>query len=145
VNTGVEGVRADMKSNKQRRQEIKEKRRKRAEKLQAIDVFKKAHELPLNSVAADHAELVHNNTYGLLPSFYIDKPFVCRDCGSDELWTAKQQKWWYEIAKGHIDSEAVRCLRCRKVAQAEKEDQKRHMQEMANKKPHPNEAFFKNG
>ena len=133
-----------MKSNKQRRREIKEMRRKRAEmQLKAIDVFKNPHELPLNAVAADRKELVHNNTYGLLPYFYLDKPFVCCDCGSHELWTAKQQKWWYEIAKGHIDSDAVRCLRCRKVVQAEKEQQKRHMQEMANKKPHLNEAFFK--
>lgn len=133
-----------MKSNKQRRQEIKEKRRKRAEKQKDIDVFETLHDLPPAAVVANHDELAHNNTYGLLPLFYVDKLFVCRDCGSDEIWTAKQQKWWYEIAKGHIESRAVRCLKCRKVVQAIKEEQKRHMETIKNREPHPNGAFFRN-
>ena len=52
-------------------------------------------------------------------------PFVCKDCGSHELWTAKQQKWWYEIAKGDIDSIAVRCRSCRKKEQARKVEARR--------------------
>lgn len=51
--------------------------------------------LPYNTILADHEQLQHNNTYGLLPNFYVDKPFICRDCGSWQLWTASQQKWWY--------------------------------------------------
>ena len=132
-----------MKSGKQRRREIKEKRRKRAEKLD-IDTSVETKPLPTGSVEADHNELIHNNTYGPLPLFYIDKVFTCRDCGSNELWTAKQQKWWYEVAKGHIDSTAVRCRKCRDTIKAEKDEQKKHMEEMANVKPHPNEGFFKN-
>jgi hypothetical protein len=31
------------------------------------------------------------------------------------VWTAKQQKWWYETAHGHIESRAVRCLACRRA------------------------------
>ena len=69
---------------------------------------------PLESVQADRAQLGHNNTYGPLPLFYVDRPFVCRDCGESQVWTAKQQKWWYEIAKGHINSVAIRCRPCRK-------------------------------
>jgi len=98
---------------------------------------------PENAVQANHQELQHNNTYGQLPLFYIDIAFRCRDCGSKELWTAKQQKWWYEIAKGHIDSKAVRCISCRKVLQAQKKQQRDHMREVAEREPHPNEAFFK--
>lgn len=56
-----------------------------------------------------HEQLQHNNTYDLLPNFYVDKPFIYRDCGSWQLWTASQQKWWYEVAKGNINSTAVRC------------------------------------
>lgn len=70
--------------------------------------------LPTGAVLADQNELKHINTYGELPAFYVDKPFVCRDCGAEEVWTAEQQKWWYEVAKGHIDSTAVRCRTCRK-------------------------------
>ena len=73
----------------------------------------KAHDSPVGSVAADHSKLDHINTHGFLPIFYVDKAFTCRDCGSNEIWTAEQQKWWYETAKGHIHSTAVRCRKCR--------------------------------
>lgn len=131
-----------MKSGKQKRLEIKEKRRKRAEKIE-IDTSIETRPLPQASVEADHNELSHNNTYSSLPLFYIDKVFACIDCDSNELWTAKQQKWWYEVAKGHIESTAVRCRKCRDKIKAEKDEQKKHMEEVANKKPHPNKAFFK--
>jgi len=63
---------------------------------------------------ADHSELEHNNTYGPLPIFYVDKLVICRDCSAKEVWRAEQQKWWYEVAKGNINSEAVKCSACRK-------------------------------
>lgn len=113
-----------MKSGKQRRLEIRMQRRQKAEKLEASNKkmeFQLRFNLPQQGVIeANHAELAHNNTYGALPLFYIDKPFDCRDCGSHELWTAKQQKWWYEIAKGNINAMAVRCRSCRKKEQARK-------------------------
>lgn len=144
-----------MKSNKQRRKEIKQKRQdKRYAKAQAlrlervrstvgIDVYTMPDTLPEHAILADHDELIHNNTYGFLPLFYVDKAFVCRGCGDREVWKAKQQKWWYEVAKGHIDSRAVQCLVCRKYDQAKREEQKRHMAEVANREPNPHEAFFK--
>jgi hypothetical protein len=65
---------------------------------------------------ADRALLArHNNTCGTLPTFYVDKVFTCRDCGQEQVWTAKQQKWWYEERLGPIDSTAVRCLPCRRA------------------------------
>lgn len=73
----------------------------------------KIENLPTGAVLADHNELKHINTYGQLPLCYVDKPFVCRDCQKKEVWSAEQQKWWYEVAKGHIDSTAVRCRECR--------------------------------
>ena len=63
---------------------------------------------------ADHAELAHNNTYDRLPNFYVDKLVVCRECAVEEIWTAEQQKWWYEVVKGDINAEAVKCKACRK-------------------------------
>ena len=68
-----------------------------------------------SAVAADPARLDHVNRYGALPEFYIDRPFVCRDCGKEELWRARDQKWFYEEARGHIDAVAVRCHDCRKA------------------------------
>ena len=105
-------MKSQMKSNKQRRQEIKARRLKRAEK-RCADVNQPAWMSPLNSVAADPKALSHNNTYGPLPAYYVDKPFICVSCGKEEVWTARRQKWWYEIAKGNINTIAVRCHACR--------------------------------
>lgn len=111
-----------MKSNKQRRAEIKARRLERAaasaERLREKDVrlprpdfaFALGHE-PADRFVLEQ----YNNSYGMLPDFYVDRPFSCRDCGSEEVWTAKQQKWWHEVVHGHIDSRAVRCLACRRA------------------------------
>ena len=69
------------------------------------------------------------NTYDSPPTYYYDIEFDCVDCGSKEVWKATQQKWWYEEVAGDINASAVRCRRCRARIQAEKEEQKRHMQE----------------
>ena len=65
------------------------------------------------AVAADPEQLAHINTYGTLPQFYLDRPFVGRQCGKPEIWKARDQKWYYEIAKGHTDAKAVECHDCR--------------------------------
>ena len=66
-----------------------------------------------SSLPADHSKLSHINTYGSLPEFYLDKPFVCRKCGKTEIWKASDQKWYFEEAKRHIDAKAVECHDCR--------------------------------
>lgn len=78
------------------------------------------------------------NTYEIAPMYYYDIEFVCCDCGSKELWLASQQKWWYEEASGHISSTAKRCRKCRAYMKAQKEEQKRHMEEMALQEPSTN-------
>lgn len=118
-----------MKSGKQRREEIKAKRLVRLRAAQAPNPYTPVKAVPLGAVAVDPAQLAHNNTWGLLPSFYIDSPFVCKDCGAHEIWTAKQQKWWYEIAKGPIDSRAVRCRPCRLLERARVEEARRISQD----------------
>lgn len=65
------------------------------------------------AVKADPEKLTHINTYGTLPEYYIDQPFICRRCGKREIWRARDQKWYYEEAKGHIDARAVECHDCR--------------------------------
>jgi hypothetical protein len=67
-----------------------------------------------STVAAYHNKLSHINTYGSLPGFYLDTPFTCRKCGKREIWKAKDQKWYYEEAKGHIDAIAIECHACHK-------------------------------
>ena len=70
--------------------------------------------LPEGAVIADLSQQVPNNSYGAPVLFYIDKPFTCIDCGKNEIWTAQQQQWYYEVAKGSLYATAVRCRSCRK-------------------------------
>lgn len=62
----------------------------------------------------------HNNSYGL-PAYYVDLPFECAECGAHEVWTAQQQKWWYEVALGNINSTARYCRACRQARRAQRE------------------------
>jgi len=60
------------------------------------------------------SKLRMGNTYSAAPEFYYDIEFECIDCGSREVWSASQQKWWYEEAGGYFFSTAVRCRDCRR-------------------------------
>lgn len=119
-----------LKSNKQRRAEIKQHRVKAAaKKVQRLQHEQTQKILPVNVVACDANALGVYNSYGV-PAFvergyYVDTAFTCKDCGKQEIWTAAQQKWWYEIAKGYVYSFAVRCRECRKLKRAQKQQAKR--------------------
>lgn len=127
-----------MKSNKQRRQELREKRRRRTQKKLGVrptgvgrGLLKR---LPKGAIAADLSQQVPNNSYSLPPTFYIDQPFTCKDCGAREVWTAERQKWWYEVAKGPVFSIAVRCRSCRKIERDRKAEARRvHLEGIAQK------------
>jgi hypothetical protein len=116
-----------MKSNKQRRAELtakREARRKKEAKQQAANQALKQ-QLRRNPkakrpVKVNTLELARDNSYSFKePHFvksglYVDIPFRCRDCGKKEIWTATQQKWWYEVAKGGRWTTATRCRNCRR-------------------------------
>jgi hypothetical protein len=62
--------------------------------------------------------LARYNSYGV-PDFvarghYVDVSFRCAACGKEEVWTAAQQKWWFEVAQGYPYSTAKRCRVCRR-------------------------------
>lgn len=84
--------------------------------------------MPPGAVAADVSQQVQINTYSPPKTFYVDIPFKCCDCGSGEVWTAKQQKWFYEVAKGSLHATAVRCRDCRNQLKDKKELQRQQMQ-----------------
>ncbi|AFZ11628.1 hypothetical protein Cri9333_0695 [Crinalium epipsammum PCC 9333] len=103
-----------MKSGKQRRIELKAKKQSRKEKLSAKQLtLRESQKLPPSKLAVlqdgvivDTTTLAPLNSYSV-PDFvqrqyYIDRPFTCADCNSQEIWTAAQQKWWYEEAKGSL-------------------------------------------
>ena len=71
-------------------------------------------------IQADLTRQAPNNSYGGGPLYYEDLEFTCTDCGRQDTWTARQQQWWYEVAKGPIYSTAIRCRACRRARRADR-------------------------
>jgi len=118
-----------MKSGKQKRGEIKAKRKQKAAKVQSRDKQQDLRLRPVLGPPVNEALLAPNNSYGV-PDFvrrayYVDRPFRCVDCGKDEVWTGTQQKWWYEVAKGFVYSTAVRCRLCRRKKREQSNEARR--------------------
>ena len=128
-----------MNSNKQKRKLLKAKRRQRAEKIR----LKISEQLVYGRLKADHVKLTHINSYGGLPDYYDEIEFRCRDCGIYEIWTASQQKFYFEECKGHTSAIAVNCKSCRNKRKQAIKAQQEYMLEMKNKPVHPNALFFR--
>ena len=125
-----------MTSDKSKTKRIEQSLLLRAKAHAGIDTTDPSTIPPSGAVLADQKELLHNNTYGRLPCFYVDKAVACRQCGTEEVWTAERQKWWYEVAKGNINTEAVLCRTCRAhEKQIKKEARCVHMEGLR-KKPY---------
>jgi hypothetical protein len=79
---------------------------------------------PLGYAQVESAHLQPDNSYGapdfVSRGFYMPMHFVCKDCGKPEVWTAKQQKFWYENAQGSVWTTATRCRECRAKERARK-------------------------
>ena len=128
-----------MKRNKQRRAEIKHKRMTSRQDLEEQlrlaatpeerrVLIDKARRKRLGVMPADYAVLTAHNNALSLPEYYVDKPFICQRCGASEVWTAEQQKWWYEVAHGSIHSGANTCRKCRQAQRAQVANDPMHVQ-----------------
>lgn len=114
---------------KSRDERLKQSQLLRAKEYLGIDTTDPNVTPPPGSVLADEKALEHNNSYGRLPRFYVDKVVVCRQCGTEEVWPADRQKWWYEVAKGNINTDAVLCRACRDIEKQRKAEARRiHME-----------------
>lgn len=51
--------------------------------------------------------------------FYEDEPRSCVECGLGFVFSAAEQKHWYESLKFHFDSVPIRCLGCRRKRRSE--------------------------
>lgn len=114
-----------MKSGRQRREEIKQRRAGKKAAIKAAERKARAMEAEAararrlkGQIIVNAERLAPNRSYStpdfVERSFYVDRPFTCKDCGVAEVWTARQQKWWYETAKGDVWTAAVRCRACRR-------------------------------
>lgn len=103
-----------MKSNKQRRISLKARRKERKPR-DIKEGLREGSMLPV-----DPNKIVSKSVMPTIPLCYRDKEFKCVDCGEYQIWTAKQQKWWYEEAGGEIETVAIRCRDCRVKERARK-------------------------
>jgi hypothetical protein len=51
--------------------------------------------------------------------FYVDQHRVCIQCGKDFVFSAAEQKFWYETLKFYGTSVAIRCKECRRRKKTE--------------------------
>src|SRR6185295_4393037 len=94
---------------------------------------------PPGLVLVNVEALAPNNSYGapqfVKRGYYEDVPFTCSSCGSNEIWRAGQQKWWYEVAKGSVYSTARLCRTCRRRDQARRAEARRvHLEGVVRKR-----------
>lgn len=118
-----------MSSNKQRREELKAERELKRQKLASEKKQRKFNRLEKEGAVCDPTQLTTDGSYDrpdyVGRGYYIDIPFTCKDCGKEEIWTAPQQKWWYEVAKGGVWTTARRCRDCRRIARQKKAEAQR--------------------
>jgi hypothetical protein len=111
-----------MKRQRQRSVEIAKKRADAKAQKEA----KKRAELLKSRVVVNPAALRPTNSYGtplfVEHGYYLDQPFRCKDCGKQQIWTARQQQWWYESAQGDVWTVAVRCRECRRRERDRKDE-----------------------
>ena len=118
-----------MKSGKQRRAEIKAARAKREAARPVLRGGRTWKEIPTGTAPCNPARLAPSNSYSV-PEFvergcYFDVLFRCAGCGIEDVWTATPQKWWYEVAKGSVESTAKLCNPCRRAERERRAEARR--------------------
>jgi hypothetical protein len=97
---------------------------------------------PKGAIKADLTKHSPHNSYSP-PMWYVNEHQKCVECGAEFTFTAKQQQHWFEVLQIPIHVIANRCAACRRKRRTEIAAQKKHMEELAKRPRHPNEAFFK--
>ena len=89
----------------------------RVKRLIEAGIISNRDEIPADAIPAGVEFVRANRTslsrYNRKP-YYRDLPFTCTDCGAKAVWTADEQRYWYEVLRGSPYSTAARCSSCRK-------------------------------
>ena len=86
-----------------RRREMREKKNARR-RLESQGRMVDGVEIPATAIAAnieEQAPACFSKRY-----YYKDHEFTCADCGKNEVWTAEEQQWYFEVIKAHPASTA---------------------------------------
>jgi len=98
-------------SNKRKRPQLKQQRADRVEQQETKTLKNGLRDGTI--IPVDRSKIFSRSVLPTVPEYYRDRWFTCKDCGEEDLWTAKQQKRWYEEQGGEIEAIAVRCRACR--------------------------------
>ncbi|HEX2474134.1 MAG TPA: zinc-ribbon domain containing protein [Lacipirellulaceae bacterium] len=115
-------------ASKRKKDELNARRQKqRLKKLARSGLLANGVEMPRGAIAADLSQQSGSSAFSRR-NFYTDIEFTCVDCGAEEVWPARDQKWFFEVVKGNIYSMPKRCLTCRKKARQMKAEQRLQME-----------------
>ena len=78
-------------------------------------------EIPEGALPADPSRQAHSAGYSV-KFYYQDVHYACAGCGKQEVWTAQQQKKYFEVQKGNIYNEAKWCHACHVKRMQDKQD-----------------------
>lgn len=99
---------------------IKRKRaEKRLAKLRKQGRVVKGLVIPENALAGDPDKQHHSGGYSA-KLYYQDIHYICAGCGKPGIWTAQQQKKYFEEQKGNIYNEPKWCYDCHSKRMAAK-------------------------
>jgi hypothetical protein len=119
-----------MSSSKQKRQKLKLTRAKRKAALAQAGLRAGLNQGTI--IAVDKTKIFSRSVLPRIPDYYRDTWFTCKDCGAQDLWTAKQQQRWYEEQHGEIEAIAIRCRACRRKEKLRRESARKiHLQGLA--------------
>jgi hypothetical protein len=77
--------------------------------------------LPAGAVRGDVSEQDYCPVHHVPKYFYIDEQRTCVQCGRHFVFSAEEQKFWYETLKFNFGSDAIRCIDCRRRKRTEKD------------------------
>jgi hypothetical protein len=100
--------------------------RRRLSKLAKGGRLVDGHEVPIGAIAADPSQQYRPGCTAKF--FYRDIEFICSDCGAEEVWTAKDQKWYFEVVRAPVYCVPKRCSACRKKHRETKALQRKQME-----------------
>ena len=76
--------------------------------------------MPARAVAGDVAEQVFCRICHVPKYFYVDDERKCIQCGKRFVFSAPEQKYWYETLKFNFQSTAIRCISCREKRRSDR-------------------------
>jgi hypothetical protein len=113
---------------------LKSNKQKRSERLEFFRDARARGELPVNTTRLSSTGYSYSIPAFVERGTYAPIEFTCKMCGKVETWTAHQQKWWYETAKGDVLSTATRCRPCRAEERTRRDEARRaHLEGVARK------------